>query len=91
MQEAERCGIHRTLHAGVDGPASNIKDAIELLKAERIGHGYSVLQDEGIYQVGEYFRVSGGRCVGYYLCFVGSQWSWVSGRPVAGVKCVVCT
>ena len=52
MQEAERCGVHRTVHAGEDGPASNVKEAIELLKAERIGHGYHVLQDDSIYQVG---------------------------------------
>ncbi|XP_038051971.1 adenosine deaminase-like [Patiria miniata] len=53
FQEAERCGIHRTIHAGEDGPTSagNVKEAIELLKAERIGHGYHVLQDESIYQM----------------------------------------
>ncbi|XP_022088733.1 adenosine deaminase-like isoform X2 [Acanthaster planci] len=51
FQEAERCGIHRTVHAGEDGPASNVKEAIELLKAERIGHGYHVLQDDSIYQM----------------------------------------
>ncbi|XP_022088951.1 adenosine deaminase-like isoform X2 [Acanthaster planci] len=51
FQEAERCSIHRTVHAGEDGPASNVKEAIELLKAERIGHGYHVLQDDSIYQM----------------------------------------
>ena len=40
------------MHAGEDGPASNVKEAIELLKAERIGHGYHVLEDDAIYQVG---------------------------------------
>ncbi|XP_038051973.1 adenosine deaminase-like [Patiria miniata] len=53
FQEAELCGIHRTVHAGEDGPTSagNVKEAIELLKAERIGHGYHALQDASIYQM----------------------------------------
>ncbi|XP_038049977.1 adenosine deaminase-like [Patiria miniata] len=51
FQEAERCGIHRTVHAGEDGPASNVKKAIELLKAERIGHGYHSVDDDDVYQM----------------------------------------
>ncbi|XP_022111629.1 adenosine deaminase-like [Acanthaster planci] len=51
FQEAERCGIHRTAHAGEGGPAGNVKIAIEELKAERIGHGYHVLEDDDIYQM----------------------------------------
>ncbi|XP_022083749.1 adenosine deaminase-like isoform X2 [Acanthaster planci] len=51
FQEAERCGVHRTVHAGESGPAGNVKIAIEELKAERIGHGYHVLEDDDIYQM----------------------------------------
>ncbi|XP_028264885.1 adenosine deaminase [Parambassis ranga] len=49
-EEAERCGIHRTVHAGEVGPASVVKEAVEVLKAERIGHGYRTLEDEGLYR-----------------------------------------
>ncbi|XP_077994887.1 adenosine deaminase-like [Glandiceps talaboti] len=48
--EAERCGIHRTVHAGESGPASNVTEALDVLKAERIGHGYRVLDDAKLYE-----------------------------------------
>eukprot|EP01136_Pigoraptor_vietnamica_P020814 Opistho-1_new@70225 len=46
---AKAHGIRRTVHAGESGPASNVAQAIDLLHAERIGHGYHVIDDEGIY------------------------------------------
>ncbi|KYO42154.1 adenosine deaminase [Alligator mississippiensis] len=49
-EEAERCGIHRTVHAGEVGPPSVIKEAVSLLKAERIGHGYHVMNDPALYK-----------------------------------------
>uniref|UniRef100_A0A8C5GCY5 Adenosine deaminase n=1 Tax=Gouania willdenowi TaxID=441366 RepID=A0A8C5GCY5_GOUWI len=49
-EEAERCGIHRTVHAGEVGPASVVKEAVEVLKAERIGHGYRTLEDQNLYR-----------------------------------------
>ncbi|XP_014799112.1 PREDICTED: adenosine deaminase [Calidris pugnax] len=49
-EEAERCGIHRTVHAGEAGPPAMIKEAVYLLKAERIGHGYHVLEDPELYK-----------------------------------------
>ncbi|XP_033626343.1 adenosine deaminase-like [Asterias rubens] len=51
FQEAERCGIHRTVHAGESGPVKHVKEAVDLLKAERIGHGYNSLKDKEIYQM----------------------------------------
>ncbi|KAM4691738.1 adenosine deaminase-like [Rhinophrynus dorsalis] len=48
-EEAARCGIHRTVHAGEAGPPSVVREAIEVLKAERIGHGYHTLQDSELY------------------------------------------
>uniref|UniRef100_A0A8C5QCD6 Adenosine deaminase domain-containing protein n=1 Tax=Leptobrachium leishanense TaxID=445787 RepID=A0A8C5QCD6_9ANUR len=49
-EEASRCGVHRTVHAGEAGPPSVVKEAVELLKAERIGHGYHTLQDAELYK-----------------------------------------
>nr|XP_006814765.1 PREDICTED: adenosine deaminase-like [Saccoglossus kowalevskii] len=48
--EAVRCGIHRTVHAGESGPSAHVKTAIDVMKAERIGHGYHVLEDEKLYE-----------------------------------------
>lgn len=46
---AKKLGLHVTVHAGESGPAENVRQAIEDLGAERIGHGYHVLQNEDIY------------------------------------------
>ena len=48
--EAKRLGIHRTVHAGEDGPSEIVKVAVEQMFAERIGHGYRVMQDPELYQ-----------------------------------------
>jgi adenosine deaminase len=37
-----------TIHAGEGGPATNVKEAIEELGAERVGHGVRVLENENI-------------------------------------------
>ncbi|CAG0901963.1 unnamed protein product [Darwinula stevensoni] len=64
FQQAKQKGIHRTVHAGEVGPPQmvqkyeyrNIKkslsvgEALDVLHAERIGHGYNVLKDSKIYQ-----------------------------------------
>ena len=48
FKEAKQAGLHVTIHAGEWGPAEHIKEAIEELSAERIGHGVRVLEDESI-------------------------------------------
>ncbi|XP_029467697.1 adenosine deaminase-like isoform X2 [Rhinatrema bivittatum] len=49
-EEALRYGIHRTVHAGEAGPASVVREAVEILKAERIGHGYHTIDDPVLYK-----------------------------------------
>jgi len=49
FNEAKEKGIHRTVHAGEVGPAKCVQQALDLLHAERIGHGYRVLEDEELY------------------------------------------
>merc|ERR1719383_1022208 len=49
FQLAKDNGIPITIHAGEAGPASNVKQAVEILHAQRIGHGYHVLDDPEIY------------------------------------------
>ena len=48
FKEAKQAGLHVTIHAGEWGPAANVRDAIENLGAERIGHGVRVLEDEAV-------------------------------------------
>lgn len=48
FKEAKQAGLHVTIHAGEWGPAENVRDAIENLGAERIGHGVRVLEDKSV-------------------------------------------
>jgi adenosine deaminase len=43
--QAARAGLHRTCHAGEDGPAENIRIALDDLGCERIDHGFRLLDD----------------------------------------------
>jgi adenosine deaminase len=45
FRKARKAGLGITIHAGEVGPASNIRDAIRLLGADRIGHGIRVIED----------------------------------------------
>jgi adenosine deaminase len=45
---AREHGLHCTVHAGELGGPQEIRDAIELLHAERIGHGISAMHDGGV-------------------------------------------
>jgi aminodeoxyfutalosine deaminase len=38
-------GLHRLMHAGEIGGPENVYDAVEILGAERIGHGIAVMRD----------------------------------------------
>ena len=51
FREARQAGLHLTIHAGEWGPGSNVREAIEELGAERIGHGVRVLEDEAAVSV----------------------------------------
>jgi len=45
FKEAKQSGLRITVHAGEWGPAKNVREAIEELGAERVGHGVRVLED----------------------------------------------
>ncbi|ETN82544.1 hypothetical protein NECAME_17681 [Necator americanus] len=49
-EEAFKRGIHRTVHAGESGGAKEVDKAIKDMHAERIGHGYRVMREPGIYK-----------------------------------------
>lgn len=48
---ARKYGYKVTIHAGETGFASNVKDAIELLGAERIGHAVAIENDKDVYSL----------------------------------------
>ncbi|MBI2758032.1 MAG: adenosine deaminase [Chloroflexi bacterium] len=51
FKEARQAGLHVTIHAGEWGPAANVREAIEELGAERIGHGVRILEDNYVTQL----------------------------------------
>lgn len=51
FKEAKQAGLHLTIHAGEWGPAANVREAIENLGAERIGHGVRVMEDERVIEL----------------------------------------
>ncbi|GCB71240.1 hypothetical protein scyTo_0005884 [Scyliorhinus torazame] len=50
IKMAVKYGIHRTVHAGESGPAKVVREALDILKAERIGHGYATITDPELYK-----------------------------------------
>lgn len=48
FQDASQAGLNITVHAGEWGGPENVAQAIELLGAERIGHGVRVMEDEAV-------------------------------------------
>jgi adenosine deaminase len=48
FKEARQSGLRLTIHAGEWGGANNVREAVEVLEAERIGHGVRVLEDPAV-------------------------------------------
>ena len=48
FKEAKQAGLHVTIHAGEWGPAYNVREAIEEIGADRIGHGVRVMEDDSM-------------------------------------------
>lgn len=51
FERAKRLGLRRTVHAGEAAGSESIRDAIELLDAERIGHGVAAIRDESVLEL----------------------------------------
>jgi len=48
LRKARRSGLGVTVHAGEVGPPKNIREAIQLLAADRVGHGIRVTEDPSV-------------------------------------------
>jgi adenosine deaminase len=48
FRECRGRGFRTTIHAGEEGPASYVREAIELLEVDRIDHGNACLADPGL-------------------------------------------
>ncbi|CAH8826354.1 unnamed protein product [Trichobilharzia szidati] len=50
FQDAKNCKIHRTVDVGCKSSAQRVYEAVTALHAERIAHGYQILENENLYQ-----------------------------------------
>lgn len=48
---AAACGLGITIHAGEAGDAANVREAVEVLNAQRIGHGIRSIEDSNVVQL----------------------------------------
>ena len=51
FQTAAQNGIQRVIHAGFFGTADSVVGALLVLKADRIAHGYRIVDDEEVYRM----------------------------------------
>jgi aminodeoxyfutalosine deaminase len=50
-ERAEEYGFHRLIHAGEIGGPEKIREAIEILGVERVGHGIAAIHDAGLMEM----------------------------------------
>jgi aminodeoxyfutalosine deaminase len=65
---ARQQGLHTVCHAGEIGGPDSVREAIELLGAERIGHGIAVMRDEALANSLSTRRVVLENCISSNLC-----------------------
>ncbi len=63
FREAQAAGLHITVHAGEWGGAANVRQAIEQLQAERVGHGVRVMEDPTVVALAYERRIPFEVCV----------------------------
>lgn len=75
LTEARQAGLHLTVHAGEWSGAANVRQAIELLNADRIGHGVRVLEDENV------TALAAERGTAFEVCITSNYHSGVVSEP----------
>lgn len=67
-ERAAKAGLHRLIHAGEVGGAEKIREAVELLGAERIGHGIAAIHDPALMDLLAQRRVALEVCPASNVC-----------------------
>jgi adenosine deaminase len=94
FQRAGDLGLGRTVHAGEGRPAQEIRDAIELLGAERIGHGTTLLDSPEITELVVKRGTVIEACItsNLHTGVIKSRGAHpIAGWLKAGVKVAICT
>jgi adenosine deaminase len=51
FRRAQEAGLRATIHAGEAGGPENVREAVEKLNADRIGHGVRAIEDQSVVQL----------------------------------------
>ena len=70
--QAQRGGLAITIHAGEWGGPENVRQAIEVFNADRIGHGLRVLEDEDV------VALAAARGIPFEICITSNYQSGVT-------------
>ena len=65
---AAECGLHKLIHAGEIGGADKIREAVELLGVERVGHGIAAIHDPALMDLLASRRIALEVCPASNLC-----------------------
>lgn len=68
FQTAAQNGIPRVVHAGFFGTANSVVGALLVLKADRISHGYHIIDDEEVYKMMIQLKVLKTQSRALYYC-----------------------
>ena len=71
FREAREAGLRISIHAGEWGGAENVREAIKVLGAERIGHGIRILEDPNV------VRLARNRGTAFEVCVTSNYHSGV--------------
>jgi adenosine deaminase len=63
FKEAQQAGMHITIHAGEWAGAFNVREAIEVFGAKRIGHGVRVMEDLAVIDIAREHKTTFEVCI----------------------------
>jgi len=63
FKEAQKAGMHITIHAGEWSGASNVREAIEAFGTKRIGHGVRVMENPEVVDIAREYKTTFEVCI----------------------------
>jgi adenosine deaminase len=84
FRKARSAGLRRTVHAGESSGPEGVRDAVELLAADRIDHGVRAIEDESVVALLAERRIPLGVCPSSNLAL--GVYRSMSGHPIEALR-----